>query len=543
MYDLFYIDVKPEEYPQAQKVSSIEEAREKSRTRFCWILDGRNDYNDFDLLWEPYHWEEHHIHVWPSQHQQNGGTYLVPKIETSDINYDNKQVIPRTGPSTLAIFIDHGNERRFIDEVRTIADVKARFINDYLGTLKRVIRKIEDVKHVWVTSSLCDYHGFDFSWHPSEWQQDMMHVFPSNEQKFGDTFYINVEHFKEQSKHLELLEWYDTICFQETPVRRLPMPIYLHSHDNHPDAVIESTFVGIEDPDAFKDPLTIFATSIEHMDDDIRPPAINMWRPETRTITPLDRGAQRVIIPKEALPQIKNELYDYPYIDTSFNETYECKPLDIIFMSNGEECAEKHYKHLLAQTCDKNNFLKWVSNVEGRIASAREAARQSTTDWFFSVNAKLKVDVNFDWDWQPDRMQAKKHYIFYAYNPYTNDTYGHMAMIAWNKDLVMTDTEWGLDFTMSHPHEVVPILSGEAVYGDSDWDAWRTAFREVIKLMVSNTCESQERLQKWKNSRHNATAQGAYDALRYYTEVDGDMGKLMLSFDWAWLYGHYRGAK
>jgi hypothetical protein len=38
-------------------------------------------------------------------------------------------------------------------------------------------------EYCWVTADVCDYTNFDFTWHPSEWQADMLHVFASDDQK------------------------------------------------------------------------------------------------------------------------------------------------------------------------------------------------------------------------------------------------------------------------------------------------------------------------------------------------------------------------
>jgi len=532
MFDIFTLT----SYPGATKVNSINEAQELTKTRYCWILDDRNDYSNFDFLWEPAPWEANQSHVWPSQHQENGGTRLVPKQKYTDTNYHTEE-IPRTRFPKI-VHLDHGNgfDPWLAPTTGMYLLERSRFINDYLGTLKRVVQKNIDCGHLWVISSVCSYRDFDFTWHPSEWQQDMLHVFPSNEQKFGDTFLINVEDFLKQSKALELLEWYDTICFQDTIVHRATPSMYLHQHDNQVDAMKSAIFQKIEDPSEFNDPVTLFTTSIEGFDDGTIP-TINLWRPETRAITPLDKGAKRVLVPREALTEVHDQLYDYKYIDKSHNDDYKSSPIDIVFMSNGESCAQENYDRL-CEVADGYE-IHWVKDVEGRIASAREAARVSNTDWFFSVNAKLKVDRDFDWDWQPDCMQAAKHYIFYAYNPLTDDTYGHMATIAWNKNLVNTDTDWGLDFTMSHEHEVIPVLSGEAIYADEPWAAWRTAFREVIKLQLDDGMESSLHLKKWLAANDEWTAKGANDAVDFFKTSNGDMDKLLLSFDWEWLAKYY----
>jgi hypothetical protein len=113
-------------------------------------------------------------------------------------------------------------------------------------------------------------------------------------------------------------------------------------------------------------------------------------------------------------------------------------------------------------------------------------------------------------------------------------------MIAYNKELVLNNTGTGLDFTLDSAHEVVPILSGTAEYADTQWSAWRTAFREVLKLKCNTDVESEYRLGKWLKN-HGAlkngewSIYGAEDAVEYYNSVAGDFDELKKSYDWQWL--------
>jgi hypothetical protein len=112
-------------------------------------------------------------------------------------------------------------------------------------------------------------------------------------------------------------------------------------------------------------------------------------------------------------------------------------------------------------------------------------------------------------------------------------------MIAYNKQLVLNNPGVGLDFTLDSAHEVVPILSGSAEYAHTPWMAWRTAFREVLKLKGNADIESQYRLNRWCVNGEGANAQwsslGAQDAMEYYDAVGGDFDELRKSYDWAWL--------
>jgi hypothetical protein len=517
MFDIFYLGPKPNLFPHEQAVNSIEQAQELSRTRYCWIVNYLTDYTDFDFLWEPVPWEANQTHIWPSQHQANGGTYLVPKTGGTDYNRAHS-VLPRCA-SVPVVGIDHGTGLNVDCELTT------RYISDYLGTLRRILSKVKH-EYVWVVSSVCDYTDFDFSWHPSEWQQDMLHVFASDQQKFGDTFYVHVPSFLKKSQDIKLLEWFDTLHFvEDITVPRLPVPVIEHTYDTHVEAIREYEF---------QTPLAVFSTggTVKFK------PTVCLWRELTKTVIPLTPGASVVIVPRETKNHMSRQVYDYPYIDKTHACGYE-PPLDIVFIDNGEPNAEENWNHLLVNT-DVNYQIHRCSGVTGRVAAYQAAAKLSRTPWFFAVFAKLRVREDFNWSWQPDRLQEPKHYIFHARNPINGLEYGHQAMIAYNKNLVLNNTGAGLDFTLDSAHEVVPILSGTAEYAHSPWMAWRTAFRECLKLRSNTDVESQYRLNKWLTVAQGKlngqySIYGAEDAVEYYDSVAGNFDELKKSYDWAWL--------
>jgi hypothetical protein len=163
------------------------------------------------------------------------------------------------------------------------------------------------------------------------------------------------------------------------------------------------------------------------------------------------------------------------------------------------------------------------------------------------VFAKLQVNPAFDFNWRPDYWQEPKHYIFNSVNPVNGLEYGHQGMIAYNKRLVLENNDPGIDFTLSQPHESVPLQSGVAHFNQSPWMTWRTAFREVLKLRLfmdsDPTLETENRLKVWTTVAHGDfgkwSLRGANDAIAYYSNVKGSYDKLMLSFDWEWLQNQY----
>jgi hypothetical protein len=519
MFDVFYSGPPPNLFPHEQAVKDMAEAQQRSRTRYFWWINYLTDYSTHDFLWEPVPWEADQIHAWPSQHQSHGGTMLVPLGGSPDTNR-NHSTLPRNNTVPI-IGIDHGNGLDMPCEKHT------RYISDYLGTLRRILAKV-DHEYVWVVSSVCDYTKFDFTWHPSEWQADMLHVFASGTQKFGDTFYVHVPSFLEKSKDIKLLEWFDTLHFVENiSVPRWPMPVIEHAHDTHVAAIRDHEF---------KTPLVMFSTGGRTNFE----PTVCLWREQTKTVVPLTPGASIVIVPRETKNHMNKQVYDYPYIDKAWSNGLDT-PLDVVFIDNGEPNADINYQLLSNALLSGQNTMHRSSGVTGRVAAYHAAAEISTTPWFFAVFAKLRVNKDFDWSWQPDRLQEPKHYIFHAKNPVNGLEYGHQAMIAYNKKLVLDNPGQGLDFTLDSAHEVVPILSGTAEYASSRWMAWRTAFRECVKLCGQTDVESQYRLNRWLGPVPEAVINsewsrwGAEDAVEYYNAVNGDMAELRKSYDWAWL--------
>jgi len=489
----------------------------------CWTVPESVNPEDVDFSWVPDPGSPPYIYQFATQHQKTGGPrYQVPGA--TEIKYVDQIKIRTDRVATAVYEIDHmcNNAGNIPNTTRSI-----RYFDNYLDTLRRLAKSIPDEhEFVWICSSICDYTDFDFSWHPEQWQATMLHVFASDGEKFGDTFFMHVPTFKLRSERLQLLDWYD-INFVGTSVPRRPIPIIQHNYDTHVEATQQLDWTG---------PLAVFATEpVEQI------PPVPLWREKVKTIVPLAAGASQVIVPKVAVPYIKTQLYDYPHIDRTQRHLHDEQPLDIVFIDHGEPGADANYNHLVeVASLTWRNRIHRSSGVTGRVAAYHAAAELSSTPWFFAVFAKLRVHEKFDWIWQPDRMQEPKHYIFHAFNPINGLTYGHQAMIAYNKKLVLANPGQGLDFTLDSAHEVVPILSGTAEYAYTPWMAWRTAFRECIKLKASADVESQYRLSKWltvaMGKPHGQySIRGAEDAVEYYDSVGGDFAELKKSYDWSWL--------
>jgi hypothetical protein len=558
--DMFFIDKNNKEsaerfeqikqrFPNIQKtryisnwVDTINRCITKSTTDLCWILNSELDYTDFDFNYYPNPWQMKMVHVFGTQWNHWGTTFMVNKKSFPEdtkyvkiiehlamLNFVKNRRAKSSTTVYDIIYINHGNTN--FDDDTTVVNYEG----SYLNTFRKILEILPEKKdhQVWICSSICDYDNFDFSYVCDPFSKDQLHVFPSNNQKFGDTFLVDINKLRTLIDDMNVLEDYEKINYNtHQKAKRLPAPVIISQGDTH----VSHIHTNYTFPYAtFK---TLDNKELKFTDEE----PMNLWASESKNIIIHSTGGTIVSVPKEAGTYIEKELYDYPYISTSSKLT-QSKPLDIVFLSNGEIGADENYEHLLNVTKGLTNRVVRVDGIDGRVQAYHAAAEASNTPWMFTVFAKLKVNSNFDWYWQPDRLQVPKHYIFHATNPVNGLVYGHQAMIAYNKMITLTNMGKGLDFTLDNEHEVVELNSGEARYNTDEFSTWRTSFRECIKLHLEDSTVSRYRLNKWSTVAKGDYAQysidGALDAVEYFEQVNGDIGKLRLSYDWPWLQMYF----
>jgi hypothetical protein len=554
-------------YPRIQKIryansmtETIERCVARTTTAKFWVISSEYNYDDFDFAWHAEPWQHQMTHVFPSQHQKWSDTFLINKWEFQrhvlwagsldqfpNLNFVTNQTVTKPENLHNIYYVDHGNgsiARHQYDMLRLDHPdiVITRFVGNYLDTFKRIMSTAE-TEYVWIINSICDYSEFDFTWQPEPWQAEMIHVFRSDHTRQGDTFYIHVESFRQQMYELDILDFFNVINYCEDQfVHRFDCPIHFYTGD---DLVAEIQNYKFETPYVF------FTKDRDRYSKGILRsivPTFVMWSEKDRAAVRYNGSGSSALVPRDIKSHLKTQIYDYPYISKRHVGMTD-DPLDIVFISNGEPDEQRMFDHT-EYMC--NRTVKWCSGVQGRTAAYQAAARLSSTPWFFMVFAKLSVlGGGFDWDWQPDYFQQPKHYIFNAKNPVNGLEYGHMGMIAYNKNLVLVNNNPGLDFTLSQPHESVPVLSGTAHFNQDAWMTWRTAFREVLKLKyfqdTAPTLETEHRLNTWLTVAQGEHAEyclmGAVDAVEYYAEVAGDYELLKLSFDWAWLQDRFNASR
>jgi hypothetical protein len=560
-----------------------------------WRILAEIDTDTFDFSWHPDDTEPPMMYEFGTQWQKAGGPIYVTKGSTqkkycsdqiairiatedrcyrplvSNLQFDYSWHPDPNDPPFIYVF---GNQWYDAEVMPTLLyRAKDAIEKKYVTDVKA---KLTEQMDNWVTPDDVDYTVFDYSWCPHPGEPPLIHQFGTQWQRSGGPAYVapNANGIKYETaikavKKPNIRNWRiiepidrETFDFSWHPDATeenynhvfgskfhspevLPALMY-RGHDDARNnkycddlqADLQIEMVLYEDGifDACKNHK--FSTAYAHFVKSTNSNYIHdLIKAEHVSVHLFPSEA---IVPRDAVQYMYDKLSDYDYVvNHKFDETVE--PLDVIFISNGEACAEENYEHL----CSLNilNRIVRVDGVKGRVASQHAAANASNTPWYFLVNAKLKVRENFDFNWQPNIHKSRRHYIFTATNPLNGLEYGHQAIVANNKKLTLSTVVRGLDFTMDSPTEVVNINSGISTYNSSPYDAWRTAFREMIKLCCNDDQDSIDRGSAWLNKGNGIfgdySKTGARDAVNYYNDVRGDIEKLMLSYDWEWLENRY----
>ena len=380
-----------------------------------------------------------------------------------------------------------------------------RWNGTHLDTIRRCVNRAR-TQYVWIVADCCNYATFDFTWQPVPWEADQIHCWASGDQKFGDTFLVPVSAFKKQEQGLKLLEWYEHINWHNQPeIARKPWPTVKNVSE------ISTLYAWIKNT----------PTSIAYNP--------NLWK--ERNLHVFNKSGSVLLVPRDCKTQFKEQYYDYPYILRHNTHNIAEQPLDVVYLSNGEKNALKNYNNL-KEVCPR---AKWVSGITGRAEAYKACAEVSETPWFFNVFAKCNILPEFDFNWQPDWLQGDKHWIFHARNPVNGLEYGHMGIIAYNKKLVLEQTEWGLDFTLSARHGVVPVVGSIAEFNTTPYETWRTAFRECIKLTQQSDIESRYRLEQWCTVAEGEHAEWSIEGATYATVYVASGNNLQDTFEWGFL--------
>ena len=402
------------------------------------------------------------------------------------------------------------------------------FVKSYFEILKSVVGEIK-TEYFWFFSSFINMKTMDIDYIPEQHEKNQIHIWYNTHplggtNKEGNVMLIPTKEFKEQMYNIQYLRDFQDINY--------------HAHAN--------LFQNIIPKIAFKlsDPITAYNNSEEYytwlynkdLDSDKVP---NFYPSFWEDVKLYSWGNTKdiMLVPKQ--DNLK-QFYDVER-SVHYDLDYSINPMDIVFISYDEPSAEKRYNKLK----EKFPRAKWSKGVQGQTLAYMAAAQMSKTEYFFAVFPKSELADEFDFTFQPERLRNPCHYIFDCYNSVIDLTYGWGGVILYNKALVMKTAKPGLDFTLSQAHHSVPILSAISNCNETPLLAYRSSFREVIKLLqMKPTVESKYRLKKWSTLGNGENAkwiyQGAVDGQKHYNNYKNDYNKLMYSYDYEWIKEQFK---
>ena len=530
-------DVELTEY---EKFTCEDSGREKSKHSWFWVIDPDViPLDDFDFTFVPDTWDQGKTHIWqklnPVTHKQYdyGGIRLCPKLPQAK-----------------------GRPKYIREPACTQKPYPVYYLglSDYDQELQKSYECFDymtDAAMYWVVDVNTQINpDFLFDYYPTQWDQKNVHVFSDDTAEhrnvrliptgtFEQNTFTNQQILNNSFKNLKLI---DTVA---SVIPKWPV-VYLNNLtvDEVLTAINEcdSPFVWTVSPDVQVNTKDIEEKFMPAISDISKVHAWQIINPHTNKIH--GYGGLHLWPTSVDYSYMDNEnlrlnrLRDLQHV-SSPGSTH--KPFDIIFISYHEPNAKQAYDAL----CSKAE-AKWVKDVEGIFQAHQQAANLAQSKMFWVVDADAEITENFDFSYMPDPYDEDAVHVWASKNPVTGMEYGYGGVKLFNTSMVRQATTWGLDFAtgLSSRFKFMPEISCSTNFNTDEFSTWRSAFRECVKLSISNNAESNQRLESWQNPLttapfNQAAKLGAEQGIAYATNHSDNPDKLMLINDFAFLREYY----
>jgi hypothetical protein len=156
------------------------------------------------------------------------------------------------------------------------------------------------------------------------------------------------------------------------------------------------------------------------------------------------------------------------------------KPYDIIFISYNELAADLNFKNLY----ERFPRAIRVHGIKGIHRAHVEAAKLSTTEMFWVVDADAKILDNFEFNFTVSEHNGDQVYVWKSKNPINGLEYGYGGVKLLPKKLALEMNIDSVDMTtsISKKFNVVDEVSNVTSFNTDPFSTWKSAFRECVKL-------------------------------------------------------------
>ena len=544
-----------------ERYSTEQEGRENTTKDWFWVIQHDVDVlEEFDFNYVPTVWDKGKKHVWQKLNPKTGRQYdysgvsLCPKVP----NAKGRPKFIREPACT---------QREY-----PVYTLEASDYNETLDAAYRRLCAATDADMFWVV----DLHtqlapDFNFDYYPTQYDTGYMHVFLNEDGEhknvrlvpkvlFDEWEYTDDQILNNSLGNLKLMT-VEASLRPKWPIIRLDS----YNRDDFIDE-LESYRDGYETGE----PVPFVWSVNPHTDIDVQGTPtklgfspkvsdinkIHCWQ-KVNDLTaqthgygglrlwPTNGDYSKLTTADLQLNKIKN--VQYVREQGSITEMF-----DIVFLSYNEPNAQERFEKLqerldkLTTVSKRKPNLIWVKDIDGIFNAHQHASNQVTSNMFWVVDGDADVLDTFDFSYMPDVYDEEVVHVWNSMNLINGLEYGYGGVKLFPTQMVRDATSWGLDFTtgLSSRFKAIPELSCYTRFNTDAYSAWRSAFRECVKLSLNDDTESKERLDAWLHPnpdadfRHDAK-RGAEEAVAFAKENKDNTEMLLNINDFDWLKTTY----
>ena len=553
-------------------------------TKMFWLVPIDYDIvNEFDLSWKPSSYDRQYVHVWINDYldfDKNLSLWPSDLIDGyTDENILDIKIItdkPSIKLSNYDIFVYADVEENWVDirfkQLQLIyPEIKLLINLSGIESIVSTAMSITNTKMFWlfdIKNSISQL--FDMSWHPDDFDQQYVHIWPNTNDQ---TIIHGLSLWPSQSTKKIINEYTvnDIKIMSENVITHKDYDLFFISY-NIDDTRIRSRFNQLQQ---------IHQNAVDIIFTDSVISAVNIAQKlsSTKMFWLLDIESELnynlSYFPKEweqhwvyawesengkVIEQglslwpsnkcVNDEvIIDIKYINEIAATTY--LPYDVFFISYNEPNADFNYQELLKimPTAKRVNGITGINNAHKRCAEL------STTEMFWTIDADTILDIDFNLSFRPELYDKKYLHLWYTRNPVNNLTYGYGGVKLWPRTAPLSSNRNWLDFTTSVGNiKIVDAVVSTTYFNTSEYDAWRSGFRESVKLSFNITNadstsvhESISRLLTWLNDTNNVQFAdnakcGARQGVEYFISNRDEDHNIKLINDFNWLKSKYNSS-
>jgi len=541
--------------------ASEEEGRANSQTGWFWVIDNDVDVvEDFDFGFVPAVWDKGKKHVWQKLNPKTGRQY-----DYAGVSLCPKEPNAKGRPKFI-------REPACTQREYPVYTLTASDYNETLDAAYRRLCAATDTDMFWVV----DLHtqvapDFNFDYYPTQYDKGYMHVFLNEDGEHKNIRLVPKELFEEweYTDDQILNNSLGNLKLMTVEASLRPKWPIIRLEDYNKDDFIdelESYRDGYETGES----VPFVWTVNPHTDIDVQGTPtklgfspkvadinkIHCWQ-KVNDLTgqthgygglrlwPTNGDYSKLTSEDLRLNKIKN--VNYVRQQGSITEMF-----DIIFLSYNEPNAPERFEKLqkkvseLATVSKRKPNLIWVKDIEGIFNAHQHASERVSSKMFWVVDGDADVLDSFDFSFMPDVYDEEVVHVWNSMNLINGLEYGYGGVKLFPTQMVRDATTWGLDFTtgLSSRFKAIPELSCYTRFNTDAYSAWRSAFRECVKLSLNDDAESKERLEAWLHPnpdadfRHDAK-RGAEEAVAFAKENKDNTEVLLNINDFDWLKTTY----